>query len=177
MPEVAVARQQVHAADGAGEPQLLDDALRGLERLGVLAAPASRARSRRLDRPEQRVGLVDDRDVGVGPRRVRHVVGTGAVQQLLLVVVENAVGGRPHERTEPEEVVDQLGSRQHRPHPIEGFAHLGSAAKTIGELAFPALGQRFARRERAGDQRIGTRGGGGAVAELQLRAGRRRVDA
>ena len=110
----------------------------------------------RFDRTEQCVGLVDDRDVGIGPRRVRDVVRARSVQELLLVVVEDAARGRANKRTKTEQIIDQFGTREHGPHPIEGFAHLRPAAETIGELAFPTLGQRFARRERAGDQRIGT---------------------
>jgi hypothetical protein len=75
---------------GIGEPvqsEIFDDARRGVDRvLGPAPAPATRPG--RLDRTEQRVGLVDERDVGLGPRHVLGVAHATAVEERLLVVVE-----------------------------------------------------------------------------------------
>ena len=90
----------------------------------LVVVAAGRLRPRR--RPEQGPGLVEQRHVVDGPRDVVDRRRPGAVQ-----------GGDaprrqqvrpPAEREQAagaEEVVEQLGRGEHRPHPLERLAHLG----------------------------------------------------
>ena len=109
-------------------------------RRGVVTAapPATPApRPRRLGRTEQRVRLVDQREVGFGPRDVADVLGTRAVQQRLLVVVSTPVRRRADQRGEAEQVVHELAARQHRPHPFERGLDLGRTPDPRVELTVP----------------------------------------
>ena len=151
---VAVALGERRGVGEPVQPEIFDHARRGVDRvLGPAPAPAPRASG--LDRTEQRVGLVDERDVGLGPRRVFGVAYAAAVEERLLVVVEQAARRGTDERGEPEQVVEQLFAREHRPAPFECLLHLGAGPQPRSDLRFPAFGRRLAARECGRGGRVG----------------------
>ena len=113
------------------------------------------ARSRRAGRAEDRVGFVDQREIGFGPQDLGDVADALAVQEPLLGVGEHASGGGADQRLEPEQVVDQLGAAQHRPHAIERRPHLGLTTQARRELVLPSVGCRLSPRQRGRDGGIG----------------------
>ena len=107
-------------------PELVDRAARPARARASRRPRRRRARARRARRPEERVGFVDQREVGVGPRdRRRRRRPRSRNSSALLLVGEHAVGRGADERLEPEQVVHQLGAAEHRPHALERGAHLG----------------------------------------------------
>ena len=70
------------------------------------------------------------------------------------LVAEQAWRRGAHQRREPEQVVDEFGAGQHRPHAFEGFLTSGRPAQAARKLVFPAFGQRLAAGERARDDRV-----------------------
>ena len=85
--------------------------------------------------PEHLAGVVEQGDVGRRPAHVVDRVGPWAVERLVLGVVEHAVGSQPQQAHRPEQVVQQLGRRQHRPHAIERRTDLRDRPHLVANLA------------------------------------------
>ena len=83
---------------------------------------------------EQRAGLVEQRHVVDGPHGVLDVLGPRAHERRLLGRAERAAGGQLDEGGGAEQVVEQVGGGEHRPHPLEGLAHLGGVAQPLADL-------------------------------------------
>ncbi len=158
----AVARGNVGRAHERADAEVFDHALPERECVCIGTTPAPFTRLRGFHGTEQRIGFVDERDVGVGPMRVGDVAGPRTVQQVLFLGREEwrartrgtTARRRTHERAETEKVVHQLGARQHRPHAFERLDHFFAAPESRRELGVEALGQRVAARDGAPDQRV-----------------------
>ena len=59
------------------------------------------------------------------------VAERGRTEPRDLVVVERSAGGEPEQRRGPEEIVEQLRGREHRPHPLERRADLLGGAHPL----------------------------------------------
>ena len=86
-------------------------------------------------RTEHLAGVVEQGDVGRRPAHVGDIVGPWSVERLDLGLVEHVASGEPQQRSGAEQVVEQLGRREHRPHPLEGGADLGDTAQFLAQLA------------------------------------------
>ncbi len=95
-----------------------------------LVDPAALARTR----AEHLAGVVEQGDVSGGPLHVVDRLAALAVQRLVLAVFERFAGGEPQERHRPEQVVEQLGRGEHRPHPVQRSAHLRQATHLTAHL-------------------------------------------
>ena len=97
----AVAVDQLSAAVGeAADAELVDRAARLLELLvAVATSPARRGRAADTG-PEQRVGLVDQREVGVGPRR-RRATSARALAESRRCSLGEQHAGRPRSARAP----------------------------------------------------------------------------
>ena len=136
------------------QAEVLDHAVRRIERvLRRAAAPA--AGSGRFDRTEQRVGFVDQRDVGLAPRDLLHVRVAAAMEARDIGLGEDVARGGSGQRGEAEEVVHELGAGDDRPAALECFAHLGTVADTGPELGLPPFGRCLAACEGARDGGVG----------------------
>ena len=144
----AVAIDDLGRGRVAPQAELLDDAGGVLEG-AVRCPPAAPAPwSPELRGAEQRVRLVDQRDVGLGPVDVAHARRTGPREQLVLVARQDAVGRRPDESGKAEQVVHELGAREHRPHALERGPHLRCAPEARRQLGFPVVGRALTPGER-----------------------------
>ncbi|HCB34670.1 MAG TPA: hypothetical protein DEP69_05885, partial [Acidimicrobiaceae bacterium] len=83
-------------------------------------------------RPEQVVGRVEQRHVGVAPF-VADGFGARPREGRLLGVVEQAVAGRTQQRRRPEQVAQQLVGGQHRPHPVERRDDVGMLGQALAD--------------------------------------------
>ena len=99
---------------------------------------------------------------------VAHARRPGPEQQLGLVALEHPVGGRPDQAGEAEQVVDELGPAEHRPHAVERGPDLGHAADAGRDLRLPLFGRALPASERGGDGDVGELLGRG-VEERELR--------
>ena len=148
----AVSPRERRRVGVALEAELVDDARRGVELL--VAAPRTRRSFGRAAStgPSSASASSIERDVVFGPGHAGDVARRGGRwSAVLLGLGEHAVGGRPHERGEPEQVVDELGAGEHRPHAVERLLHLGPGAEARTQLGLPAFGRCFAAHERTRD--------------------------
>ena len=89
---------------------------------------------------------------------------------------KSVAGGEAQQRPRPEQVVEQLRRREHRPHPLEGGAHLGHAAQLLAQLRRRHVDRHATRRpgrRRTRPRRNAVRccgGGTGGRAALTMRA-------
>ena len=142
---------------------------RGLLELGVAAGAPARARTGRARRTEERVGFVDEREVGVGPRD-RGDVGTALAEQERLLVVGEHAAPTPS------------GSRAANPNrsrtssvPLRTGHMRSSAARTSGrrrtrvdELVLPLGRGGLTAGEPGGDGGVGDGGRRAVGGELEL---------
>ncbi len=135
--DVADDRHRPRQAAPAEHAQLHGRELLGLVHHDVAVGPGPVVVGRRLPlgRPEQRPGLVEQGQVGVGPgHRVGSRPGVPA-QKAALVVGEEAPAGQVDQRGRPEEVPQQLLGREDRPHPLERLDHLRPPAHLPAEVS------------------------------------------
>ena len=163
----AVAGENVRGVGERTHPQLVDRALRVRE-VGLATGAPARARTGRARRPEDGIGFVDQREVGVGPLHRGEVGAALAEQERLLVVGEHPTRRRAHEGGEPEEVAHEFGAAEDRPHAVERGAHVGDPAHARGELLLPLRRGRFTAGEAGRDGGVGHRGRGAVGGQLEL---------
>ena len=102
-------------------------------------------------RSESDEGFVEQRDIGFGPANVVHVGRTRAMKRVDLLFGEILLTGRLEQRLRTEEVVQQLGRREQRPHALEGRAHLVGATQGVAHLGGRHVAFAPRRRHRGPD--------------------------
>ena len=99
-------------------------------------------------RPEHVGGVVEQRHVAGGPTHVVERPRTRPEERQCLTLVDRPAGRHLQQRLGAEQVVEQLGRREQRPHPIECLAGLRCAAQHVLDLARTDLGIVERSRER-----------------------------
>ena len=97
------------------------------------------------------------------------VVGPRPVERVDLGLVEQVAGGEAQQRPRAEQVVEQLGRREHRPHPLERGAHLGHATQLLAQLAAGDVAVARRRGERGEDLALDEAAPGVVAAEAAAR--------
>ena len=100
---------------------------------------------------EEGPGLVEQGGIGLRPDDGVHVRGAGAVERRQLVVAQPLRPGQLQQRLRAEQVVEELGRREQRPHPLERDAHLLGVARAVADLVDREL---LARRARQGGEQL-----------------------
>ena len=80
-------------------------------------------------------GVVEQRHVAGGPPDLGDGLGPRPEERERLALVERAAGGELEQSLRSEQVVQQFGGGEHRPHAIERLARLGGAAEHILHIA------------------------------------------
>ncbi len=123
---------------------------------------------------DERLGLVDEWDVGARPRLVGHRAARLAQDQALLLRVEDAVGSAGQRRPARQDLTHDRGRADGRPDPVDRTARTAVVAQVFGEL--------LTCREDVGsdalqalDQQPDQRGSERVTVELPRAAERKRV--
>ena len=80
---------------------------------------------------EHVAGVVEQGDIGRSPPHVVDRLRTRTEQRQRLGFVEHAASGELEQRLRPEQVVQELGRREQRPHPVECLADLRGSPEGV----------------------------------------------